>query len=196
MEIRTAPFINQFLEELDMYVFHLKLLLKKLDQFEQEVKSEFEKITPDFDLENVDGSEIWQKALKNIMGIDNFHPYLQKTGAMAGYCIVIFHLFERFMEECTWQECNSFSNFVEKIPEIKNHESFSKIEELRNVANFCKHGAGPSADELRKLRPDYFKEDFWKGKQYKPLSGFDLNINIRDIEIYVDAIKEFSEDLP
>ena len=87
-----------------------------------------------------------------------------------------------------------FLQFVKKYPQFKNSLGYEKINELRLLVNYTKHGVGPSEKELRKKRPDYF----WQGVSYdysKPLSGYEVKIEKNDFLSYIKAIKSFVEEI-
>ncbi len=89
---------------------------------------------------------------------------------------------------------------------IKAFHSWNKINELRLVANTVKHADGPSCEELKKLRPEHFKYPALKedglevdsgsvGEVFHPLAGEDLYISTEEFLKYVEAVKEFCEEL-
>lgn len=88
--------------------------------------------------------------------------------------------------------------------DIKNFACWSKIDELRLVANTVKHAEGPSSDKLRKIRPDLFinplfSQDsfFLQGfdSVFQPLVGDDLYVSLQDIRDYCDHLVQFWEEL-
>lgn len=91
--------------------------------------------------------------------------------------------------------------FAENI-DITKFRCWSKIDELRLVANTVKHGEGGSAQQLRSIRPDLFNDpsikDLWPDAKpginfYMPLAGEDLFVTIDDIGNYKDSLVEFWE---
>jgi UDP-N-acetylglucosamine transferase subunit ALG13 len=90
--------------------------------------------------------------------------------------------------------------------DIVAFSSASKINELRLVANTVKHADGGSCADLKKIRPDLFV--FPDLKKYRdeigyetmievftPLAGEDVYIGIEDFKKYVEAVKEFWDEL-
>ena len=87
--------------------------------------------------------------------------------------------------------------------DITSFSSWSKIDELRLVANTVKHADGDSADKLRCCRPDLFTfsdpvsksilpDQFIILRQvFQPLTGKDLFVTVSDLSSYVDVIKQF-----
>ena len=87
--------------------------------------------------------------------------------------------------------------------EITSFSSWSKIDELRLVANTVKHADGDSADKLKCCRPDLFinhdpvSKVFLPGQfmilrqVFQPLTGKDLFVTVSDLSSYVAAIKQF-----
>lgn len=187
--------LEEFIVEVDMYTMHLSYVLQELEVIDKKIRDEFEHIQYDYDPEHIDEVTVWEKAVENIIGtITWFIPPFQQVGAIAGYCIVLFHLFERFLEEITSiKDCvgvGSYLDFKSKYQELASKPSFDKLDELRLIANYCKHGKGSAESGLRVKRPDYF-ESFDKKLIPKPLSGYDIKISQRDFDSYVIAIKDF-----
>jgi hypothetical protein len=86
--------------------------------------------------------------------------------------------------------------------EITSFSSWSKIDELRLVANTVKHADGYSADKLKCCRPDLFinpdpvSKVFLPGQfmilrqVFQPLTGKDLFVTVSDLSSYVAGIKQ------
>jgi hypothetical protein len=64
----------------------------------------------------------------------------------------------------------SISDFVKLFPEFKDRTYYNVIDELRLLANYCKHGAGRSERDLRKRRPEYFHVSVFPPLTLRPLS--------------------------
>jgi hypothetical protein len=89
--------------------------------------------------------------------------------------------------------------------EFDSFASWPTIEELRLVANTAKHAEGPSAQELKKLRPQIFENPALEGgpfqgisitpRVYSPLSGEDLFVRATDVHRYAQATILFWEEL-
>ncbi len=77
--------------------------------------------------------------------------------------------------------------------DVEKFRSYRKVGELRLVANTVKHAEGPSAEKLRKIRPDLFILP--SRTLFKPLLGEDFLVRPEDITSYADAIAEFWEEL-
>ncbi|MCC5927028.1 MAG: hypothetical protein JJU41_10770 [Bacteroidetes bacterium] len=99
-----------------------------------------------------------------------------------------------------------FKNRLKNIGvEIDNFESWSKISELRQVANAVKHAEGSSAGRLKNMRPDLFSNPelqnleinntLFNPKVYSPLSGEDIFLSLNDIHDYKDSIRSFYIEL-
>lgn len=89
--------------------------------------------------------------------------------------------------------------------EITERASWGKIKELRHLVNTIKHAEGDSAKKLRKLRPDFFAtEGFSEGDVFDilELNGsvlldpYSLNVKESDLLEYIQATKEFWEEMP
>lgn len=89
--------------------------------------------------------------------------------------------------------------------DITEFSSWSKIDELRLVANTVKHAEGDSAQKLHGQRPDLFehpdlrKQGLSFGTSnphvFLPLPGEDLYVSLEDIRQYRDALLEFWKEL-
>lgn len=88
--------------------------------------------------------------------------------------------------------------------DIKSLESWSKVNELRLVANSVKHAEGASSEQLRKLRQDLFVNPSLQDenlslsastpKVYLPLAGEDIYVTSDDLEDYRSAVVLFWEE--
>lgn len=88
---------------------------------------------------------------------------------------------------------------------INHFNSWSKVVELRVLANTIKHAEGGSARRLRRMRPDLFAmPDSASGKRpplpvslhlYSPLAGEDLYIQVQDLRAYSEALVGFLNEL-
>ena len=82
--------------------------------------------------------------------------------------------------------------------------SWPKTDELRLVANTVKHGEGESAEQLRKIRQDFFVHPFLREHSlfaksprhpiYMPMSGEDIFVEINDFQAYKNAVLSFWEE--
>ena len=87
--------------------------------------------------------------------------------------------------------------------DVSAFSTWSKICELKLVANCIKHADGPSCEKLKTIRPDLFIHQSMKGEKdktgsvesmgpvYQPLAGEGLYIGLDDFKIYVGVVKEF-----
>ncbi len=88
--------------------------------------------------------------------------------------------------------------------DIKNFACWSKIDELRLVANTVKHAEGPSSDRLREIRLDMFINPLFSqdpfplqgfDSVFQPLVGDDLYVSLQDIKDYCDHLVQFWQEL-
>ena len=90
--------------------------------------------------------------------------------------------------------------FLEFNQDIEKLKCWHKIDELRLLVNVIKHGDGWSATQLKKLRPDFFKTEFFEQdllNLYKTtLNEQVLNINDCEFHKYCKALIEFWDVLP
>jgi len=90
---------------------------------------------------------------------------------------MLYHIWEQQLIRFTIHEIQHYLRFykrtveyddVQKIFElhgvnITHIKSWGKIRELKSLVNTIKHADGPSADKLRKIRPDFFELDVISG---------------------------------
>lgn len=83
--------------------------------------------------------------------------------------------------------------------------SYAKATELRHAGNAIKHADGPSAYELRNLRPDLFVHPALREDKrvippthlpiYLPLAGQDLFVTEDDLREYFNAVRQFWNEM-
>ena len=135
--------------------------------------------------------QFWEQQVRKFVyeEVTRTHKFIDKKGnevAFAGFCT-------RGIDDIK-EEFNEFGQDLEKL------NSWSKIEELRLLANVIKHGDGWSATKLKQLRPDFFDSggistdllDLYK----TTLGERVLNIDDSEYETYCDAITQFWDELP
>lgn len=130
---------------------------------------------------------------------------------------VLFHTFENQLTSYFNNEIKryysptkiySYGQVFELIKEKVGQENLSavnKIDELRLLNNTIKHGNGSSADQLRILRPDYFKNDDilsfgnsdlledWNSVYENSMA---LNVKEENFYLYHESINRFWSSLP
>jgi len=135
--------------------------------------------------------QFWEQQVRKFVfeEVTRTHKFIDKKGNdvdFAGYCT-------RGIDDIK-EEFNEFGIDLEKL------NSWSRIEELRLLANVIKHGEGWSATKLKELRPDYFDAGIISTDLldlYKTTLGERvLNIDDSEYEIYCDAIIQFWDELP
>lgn len=86
--------------------------------------------------------------------------------------------------------------------DIETAPGWSRLEELRLVANVVKHAEGRSAEDLRAVNPDYFREPMLRQPEFAgipssdrqvgtPLAGEDIYVTKDDYDGFVTAVTEF-----
>jgi hypothetical protein len=84
--------------------------------------------------------------------------------------------------------------------DIEKFSCWEKINELRLLNNVIKHGDGWSATELKKIREDFFRDDFLGIDMldlYKTtLNEKVLSLDDKEIEVYCEALIRFWDELP
>ena len=99
------------------------------------------------------------------------------------------------------KECFKFYNY-----DLEKMKCWEEIRELRLLVNVLKHGEGPSADRLRKTRPDYFSYENEPGflkfemdtLKFHESTLLEETLKICDehFEAYYTALISFWDELP
>lgn len=85
---------------------------------------------------------------------------------------------------------------------FENLNCWTKVKELRTLVNVIKHSEGKSEQELRKIRPDYFKKDTGVevydlvSLYHSTLLEATLQIKDQDFIDYYNALVDFWNELP
>lgn len=133
------------------------------------------------------------------------------------FITILFHTFENQLTSYINNEIKRYNptskiyNYSEIVKMImkkvgpKDLSGTKEINELRLLNNTIKHGNGVSADQLRKLRPEYFtnKEfnffgeddllDNWNSVYENSIA---LNVSKDNFYVYQDSINDFWNSLP
>ena len=89
--------------------------------------------------------------------------------------------------------------------DVRRLPTWSRIDQLRLVANTVKHADGDSADTLKRQRPELFEPHHandaitppafrYARSVYRPMSGEDLYLTMADIQAYGQATIDFWEE--
>jgi hypothetical protein len=87
--------------------------------------------------------------------------------------------------------------------DCRRFKTWTKLEELRLVANTVKHAEGPSSKQLYECRPDLFLSPLDRklklrpssGPIFTPLAGEDIYVTLEDLAAYFDAATAFWNEL-
>lgn len=131
---------------------------------------------------------------------------------------MLYHIWEQQLIRFTIHELQRYIKFdkrsveyddVQKIFElhgvdIPHSKSWGKIRELKFLANTIKHADGPSADKLRKIRPDFFELevkiineiDILELHGAVLLDSYSLQVKESDLYDYIKATKNFWDEMP
>ena len=167
-----------------------------------------------------DASEIAEQAyfteVDYYIYLDNARQSIINMFAVAFYHLFEQQLFELLRDELLEPEerdnnnlyrvCEAYDRLKIIQIDLTTLSSYNKIcHELRYICNTAKHTDGSSAGKLRKIKPEYFEtlftrqhpEALIKGRKpiTKPLFGEGLYLSLADLEIYIDAIKSFWEEM-
>jgi hypothetical protein len=128
---------------------------------------------------------------------------------------MLYHIWEQQLIRFTIHELQHYLRFdkrsveyedVQRIFELHGvsitcAKCWEKIRELKALVNVIKHGDGPSADRLRKIRPDFFKvdtieTDILKLHDAVLLDSYSLQVKESDLYDYIKAAKNFWDEMP
>jgi len=135
------------------------------------------------------------------------------------FTAALFHLFEQqvgtMLEDWTGKRPKfpfdelrklSVENSTGKPVDVKAAPMWSKLEELRLVANVVKHAEGDSADKLRAVNDAYFKLPAVRGTDLEkyfdhrmlgePLTGEGIYVTKNDYDAFVAAVIDCWNWLP
>jgi hypothetical protein len=213
-----------FLPGIDYYAKCLeKKIIPAFDSIEKEAdeieKEAFENPSGYFNPENYDPADAAEDAFeKGLEYYEWMNDMLQ--GILNLFAAGLYHLFEQQLllihrkELLTINEKDNIG--LLKLKEAKsrlskngiiveNFNSWSKIDELRIVANTVKHADGQSAQELKSKRPDLFSRttnppfitphSIPPGPVRTPLAGDSLYITQDELNKFIDAVKEFWNEM-
>lgn len=130
--------------------------------------------------------------------IDHYQKLTELRQAMINMLVVsLYHLFEQHQNEFNW--------LITDQATFSDLPTWPKVEELRLAANAVKHAEGPSAEQLRKLRPDLFVAppftmadfpfDVISDPITNPLGGVDVYLSADDFKEYREALDELWWDV-
>ncbi len=205
--------IQKFFEELKIYVHYFNITFSEQKKLAKAIQDKHDEIGSDFDYENDDDGTVWSRAHEEILGTDEVWITEHELFIVGGYCIIIFHAFERFLEELfeliikhqlssmliskiTQEQkkaieevvkndkLETFDCFCRIFPDIRKAKGYEKVYELNTICNVFKHGRGGALRRLKKIRPDITQH---LGEMFspalRPFRGYDLT-NIKQNMIY------------
>jgi len=217
--------IKKFLEELKTYAYYFRITFLEQERLAKAIQDKHDEIGHAYDYEHGDDGEVWSRAHEEVLGSDEVWITEHELFIVGGYCIIIFHAFERFLEylfdfvlkrdlpemlkkQITDKQkeairkvlkddkLDTFSCFCDIFPEVKVANGYMKVSELNAVCNVFKHGKGPALERLKIIRPDITKHlDDMFSSTLRPFRGHGLSIEQKLVNEYVDAIKEFLFDV-
>lgn len=191
---------------------------EEADEVEREV---YERLGMSFDPDNDDPADSAEAA--HDAGI-SFYIMADgmKQGTINLFTAGLYHLFEQWffqfhrrelltfredgeMALVNWREAKERLLKLYKV-DVETFSSWSKVNELRLIANTVKHADGGSCNELKKLRPELFLSprlekdghaiDLVKVREvFHPLAGEDFYVSLEEFSKYVEAAKKFWDEL-
>lgn len=145
---------------------------------------------------------------------------IMKSNHLLMTIAMLYHLWEQQLIRFTIHELQRYLKFDGKTMsfrdvqlifrlhgvDISKTKSWPRLHELKCLVNTIKHGDGTSADKLRDIRPDFFllPDLFRDDKETDTLELFgsvlldeySLQVAERDLYIYIEAAKEFWDEMP
>ena len=128
---------------------------------------------------------------------------------------MLYHIWEQQLIRFTIHELQHYLRFDNRSVEYEDVQTifelhgvsitrtkcWEKIKELKILVNTIKHGDGPSADRLRKIRPDFFKLDSIETDILELhgavlLDSYSLQVKESDLYDYIKATKNFWDEMP
>ncbi len=171
--------------------------------------------------ENYPGSEYTDPAsVAEWAEMEGFEKYealaLMKVNHLLMTFTMLYHLWEQQLIKFALHELSHYLTFEKKSAafsdvqtifklhgiDIDKTELWTKIRELKFLANTIKHGDGESADKLRKIRPDFFSwevigsDDTLKFSGSVLLENYSLQVSEKDLYAYIEATKNFWDEMP
>lgn len=208
--------VKHFIKELDFTIQTYKTYIqdiyddpnieaKKYMNYLEENPSELESDNPDSAYQ-----EIYDRGGERYYFVRNM-----KYRLLAEHINTIYQMFEQFIiklirdqlklandkrlldkYENPPQKMDNCINFFNEYDfNLKNLNSFEKVDELRILQNVLKHGEGKAMKTLKNKRPDYFENntlDFYGNT----IIDDTLNITNNDLDEYVNSIKVFLGQFP
>ena len=129
--------------------------------------------------------------------------YEMRQGMLNLFAVALHHAFEQQLQFFFWKLTKKNSSVLPRLDiNTEIFSSWSKIDELRLVANTVKHAEGDSANKLRKIRLDMFRHPLFSpdfsprfDSAFQPLFGDGLYVSLRDIKDYRDHLVRFWQEL-
>lgn len=216
---------NQFIRQAIMFVENIETrLLPTFEDIENKAKKveeqEWNRLCSICSSPDTDPADLAEKAhdasLDYYMMVSGFKQALLNVSATT-----LYHLFEQQLlfflrrEILHPSEENNIDlikitvlkeRFLQCNIDIEQFSSWRTINEMRLVANTVKHAEGKSAIELRKIRPDIFRNPILKKygifkhpvnsrPLFMPLAGEDICLSIEDLKNYGETIAKFWDEL-
>ncbi|MBI6873438.1 hypothetical protein [Clostridium aciditolerans] len=153
------------------------------------------------------------------IGIDYYEKYsLMRYNTLAMWISMLYQFWEQQVRKFLYDEernyfsidfkrfCSSGINDIKEEfnyhnTNIEKLQCWHSIKELRLICNTLKHGDGGSAQELKKIRPDFFTREGLE--EYDLLSMYNttlleevLNIKEEDFYNFCDILTSFWDELP
>lgn len=166
-------------------------LLPTFNIIEEEAKKVEEKklseLSENFNSEYMDEGCVYEDAYHE--GVNHYLMHHEMKKEFLNNTITwLFHIFEK---DCDYifkgLDGNGRKKYLSDLGiEIDNNSLwFKNNKELRLLANAIKHGNGDSARELKKFRPDFFKEEC------NYLSEINIDVSVDELEKYIHSMKNF-----
>ncbi len=210
------PMMLNYQNELGLVEIYYRKSLPTFEFTEQDIRNEVEKTFASYQFpEGVDLSDIGESMTEAEVNLyETFQT--MKSNHLLITISMLAHMWEQQIVRFVHKELQetfrdvpplSYDKALRVIEthgvEVRTRTSWEKI--IRHLVNTIKHGEGRSAKKLRKLRPDFFAtEGFLEDEilDILELNGavlldpYSLNVEESDLFDYIQATKDFWEEMP
>jgi len=210
------PLMEIYRKELSLVEDYYNRTKKQFDDIEKEAEDYANSLYNNYPgNEDADPASIAELAQGK--GLELFEVLsIMKSSHLLMTILMLYYIWEQQLKKFTTSELKHYIDFSNKILEycdikkifklhkvdIEKTKSWAKIKELKLLANTIKHGEGHSAKELRKIRPDFFKNKLLSGidtlefAEAVLLDENSLQVKESDLNVYIKATKSFWDEMP
>jgi hypothetical protein len=163
---------------------------KRLDELVKQLEKEGDEYPDDYLTDDYYENEQTEQILSALYAVAVYHIFEQH----------MIYVFYRWATHLLGQKLNPKPQLFDVVISFRAAwsidpealKSWPKINELGLVANCAKHGEGKACEDLRELRPDWFKS---RDQAVIPLGAFGVEIPVDYVESAIVAVKDFLAEL-